>query len=133
MKKVLYLNSAYQADVTEVKQAERSGGDGFGLDEVLQDIRGRCLDVTIVLTHTHRHRRIHKSEKAHLHDPAYYMSHTHQTSHSVTQKHRFITPTEAVCVFLNTQTHHHLIQQLIDEGKVHLHRLLRQTATVILN
>lgn len=40
----------YQANVTEVKQAERFGGDRFSLDEVLQDIGGRCLDVTIVLT-----------------------------------------------------------------------------------
>lgn len=56
MKKVLYLNSAYQADVTEVEQAEWSGGDGFSLDEVLQDIRRRRLDITIVLTHTDRDR-----------------------------------------------------------------------------
>lgn len=45
-------HQTYQADVTEVKQAERSGGDGFSLDEVFQDIRGRCLDVAIVLTDT---------------------------------------------------------------------------------
>lgn len=47
-------HQTYQADVTEVKQAERSGGDGFSLDEVFQDIRGRCLDVAIVLTDRRR-------------------------------------------------------------------------------
>lgn len=52
--KVLYLNWAYQADVAEVKQTERSGGNRFSLDEVLQHIRGCRLDITIVLTqHTY--------------------------------------------------------------------------------
>lgn len=52
--KVLCFNWAYQADVAEVKQTERSGGDRFSLDEVLQHIRGRRLHVTIVLTqHTY--------------------------------------------------------------------------------
>lgn len=52
--KVLYFNWAYQADVAEVKQTERSGGNRFSLDEVLQHIRGCRLDVTIVLTqHTY--------------------------------------------------------------------------------
>ena len=46
------LRSTHQADVTEVEQAERSGGDGFSLDEVLQDVGGRGLDVTVVLTQT---------------------------------------------------------------------------------
>ena len=45
-----------QADITEVEQAERSRGDGFGLDEVLQDVRGRRLDVTVVLTDRQRDR-----------------------------------------------------------------------------
>lgn len=44
------MELTYQANITEVKQAERSGGDRFSLDEVLQDIRGRRLDVTVVLT-----------------------------------------------------------------------------------
>lgn len=48
------LQSPYQADVTEVEQAEWSGGDSFSLDEVLQDVRGRGLDVTVVLTHRQR-------------------------------------------------------------------------------
>lgn len=44
----------YQADVAEVEQAERPGGNGLGLDEVLQDVGGRRLDVTVVLTDTQR-------------------------------------------------------------------------------
>lgn len=31
----------------------------------------------------------------------------------------------------NTDAHHHLVQQLVDEGEVHLHRLLTQAAAVI--
>lgn len=41
---------SYQTHITKVKEAKWSGGDGFSLNEVLQDIRGRCLDVAIVLT-----------------------------------------------------------------------------------
>lgn len=50
----------YQADIAEVKQAERPGGDGFGLDEVLQDVRGSRLDVTVVLTDRRRGRCLHE-------------------------------------------------------------------------
>lgn len=48
----MLLVLTYQANVTEVKQAERSGGNRFSLDEVLQDIRGCGLDVTKVLRQT---------------------------------------------------------------------------------
>lgn len=41
---------SYQAHITKVKEAKWSGRDGFSLNKVLQDIRGRCLDVAIVLT-----------------------------------------------------------------------------------
>lgn len=43
---------SYQAHITKVKETKWSGGDGFSLDKVLQDIRGGCLDVAIVLTNT---------------------------------------------------------------------------------
>lgn len=42
----------YQAHITKVKEAKWSGGDGFSLDKVLQDIRGGRLDVAIVLANT---------------------------------------------------------------------------------
>lgn len=113
--KVLDLKWAYQANVTEVKQTEWSGGDCFSLDEVLQHIRGCRLDIAIVLTQ-HAYTHIWLPIKHHSHTKASCCrgKRCHLWGHY-------------------TQTHHHLIQQLIDQGKVHLHRFLRQTAAVILN
>lgn len=48
---------SYQAHITKVKEAKWSGRDGFSLYKVLQDIRRRCLDVTIVLTNTQQDSR----------------------------------------------------------------------------
>lgn len=89
----------YQTNIAEVEEAEGSGGDGFGLDEVLQDLGGRGLDVTVVL----------------------------DTDHQQT-----VGATRVPVAGADGQTtHQHLVQQLVDEGKVHLHRLLRQAATVV--
>lgn len=46
---VLDLVLLYQPHVAEVKQAEGSGGNSLCLDEVLQDVGGRGLDVSVVL------------------------------------------------------------------------------------
>lgn len=125
--KALYLKWAYQANVTEVKQAEWSGGDRFSLDEVLQHIRRCRLDVTIVLTqHAHAHLIKHTCMIEHF----IWLTPIKHHSHTKASRGR-----GKMCRLWGhyTQTHHHLIQQLIDEGKVHLHRFLRQTATVVLN
>lgn len=118
---------SYEGDIAEVEQTEGFGGDRLGLNEILQDVHGGCLDVAVIL----RKRGRNKRRTTPLMCPISELEISHSRSP--------FTPSGTALSFCQIQcvrsvcTHHHLVQELVDQSEVQADGFLTHAAAVILN